>query len=136
MTDRLAAIVARREGLTADEAIELRGTTLSELTSHAKHLVNRRHVVDAAKRRSPDLPAYAVANIEGAYDGGGVPIDQTSGKRFAATALRDAVHNDSRTRGVLGRIGANTLADQSNAERKARIAERLAAINGIGSDNA
>ncbi len=123
---KLAAIVAKRHGLTPDEAIELRGRNLAELASHARHLVGRREAVEAAKRRNPHMPDYAIANIEGAYDGGGVRIDDDAGKEEVLEALRDRLRGrDPLTNRLLERVGRNTLT--GNSDRSARIRARLTA---------
>lgn len=122
---KLAAVVAKRHGLTAEEASELRGRTLSELASHARHLIGRRAAVAAAKERHPGTPDYV---IEGQYDGGGFAIDDNAGKELAAQALSDRVKGaDPQTRSLLGRIGQRALARKDDSERRARITERLRA---------
>lgn len=132
MTDlhKLQKLVARTLELTADEASELRGRNLAELTSHGRHLLGRRDAVDAAKRRNPGMPDYAIANIEGGYDGGGVRMDDQAGKELAIEALRDNVAGrDNSTRGFLANLGRNTLSRRARTEeaedRKQRIEGRL-----------
>lgn len=120
--NRLRGIVARRHDLTPEETEELQGRTLAQLASHARHLVDRRAAVDAAISRNPGVPAYV---IEGAYDGGGVTLDDHAGREMAVEALRDNVAGrDRRTTDVLAGIGRRTLADDK-AEKHARVTQRL-----------
>lgn len=123
-TNKLRSIVAKRHGLTTEETSELAGRTLAQLTSHARHLLGRRDAVDAAAKRHPGTPDYV---IEGAYDGGGVHVDDHAGRTLAHEALVDAVHGkDRKTTNFLAGIGRHTAANPDVAKH-ARITERLRA---------
>lgn len=116
----LRRAVAKLRNLTDDEAAELTGTTLAELETSARRLLDRRHWVAQQRELYPHRPEV---EIVGQYDGGGIVLDPGDTRATVAEAVANYRSHDRAV--AIART-------EDEFTRRARVAARLA---GTTTDN-